>query len=499
MPAQIQQIVNTIVGYAPNLVGAILILVIGWLIAIVLSAVTRAALKAASLGSKCSNLSKSMPDGGKIEGAIAKGVYYLILLFVLIAFFQALGLNNVTSPLTSLLDKVFVFVPQLVSAVILLTVAWVIATVLKMATLKSFGAAQVDERLTKTVGADEKDPVCLSKTVAEIVYWVVFLLFLPALLDILGLHGLLEPVQGMVHKILDYVPNIITAVIVLAIGCFVARIVEKVVTGFLAAAGADKLSEKLGLGAALGTRQLSGVLGMITGIFVFIPVLITALNALGIEAITTPASNMLNVILTAIPNIFAAFVILAVSYVIARLIAGIVSNVLSGVGFDNVLSILGLTKKDAQLTPGPSVFVGNLAAAILMIFGLTEALGILGFDSLVYLVNQLIVVGGKVVFGLVIIAVGLYIANLVSKIVTDSGVDNASLLSSLARVTIIILSGAMGLRQMGLANEIVNIAFGFLLGAIAVAVALSFGLGGRDAAGRQLEKLEKAFNSNESE
>jgi hypothetical protein len=46
---------------------------------------------------------------------------------------------------------------------------------------------------------------------------------------------------------------------------------------------------------------------------------------------------------------------------------------------------------------------------------------------------------------------------------------------------------AMGLRAMGIADEIVNLAFGLTLGAVAVAVALSFGLGGREAAGRQME------------
>jgi hypothetical protein len=63
------------------------------------------------------------------------------------------------------------------------------------------------------------------------------------------------------------------------------------------------------------------------------------------------------------------------------------------------------------------------------------------------------------------------------------------------RIAILVLSGAMALRQMGLANEIVNLAFGLLLGAIAVAVALAFGLGGRDIAARQLERWQKSLES----
>jgi len=92
-----------------------------------------------------------------------------------------------------------------------------------------------------------------------------------------------------------------------------------------------------------------------------------------------------------------------------------------------------------------------------------------------------------VLTGLVIFAVGLYIANLISNMVLASGMVQASLLAVGARVSILVLVGAMALRQMDLANEIINMAFTLLLGAIAATVALAFGLGGRDVAARELE------------
>jgi hypothetical protein len=90
--------------------------------------------------------------------------------------------------------------------------------------------------------------------------------------------------------------------------------------------------------------------------------------------------------------------------------------------------------------------------------------------------------------GLIIFAVGLYLANLAVEVIRSSGTRNAELLSMAARVAILVMAGAMALRQMGLANEIVNLAFGLVLGAIAVAAAIAFGWGGRDLAGRQLER-----------
>jgi hypothetical protein len=70
----------------------------------------------------------------------------------------------------------------------------------------------------------------------------------------------------------------------------------------------------------------------------------------------------------------------------------------------------------------------------------------------------------------------------------ESDRANAGLLATVTRVVILVLAGAMALRQMDIANEIVNLAFGLLVGAVAVAVALAFGLGGRDSAMRLIEE-----------
>ena len=83
----------------------------------------------------------------------------------------------------------------------------------------------------------------------------------------------------------------------------------------------------------------------------------------------------------------------------------------------------------------------------------------------------------------------------VEQAVRTSATRQAGLLAVATRVSIIGLATAMGLRQMGLANEIINLAFGLLLGAIAVASALAFGLGARDVAGRTVEDWAKTFRS----
>ena len=166
---------------------------------------------------------------------------------------------------------------------------------------------------------------------------------------------------------------------------------------------------------------------------------------------------------------------------------GLISNVLAGAGFDNILAQLGLGQP-AEGGRTPSAVIGTLILVAILLFASVEAASLLGFVNLAEMLSGFITLGGQVILGTVVFGIGLYLANLAATTVRASGTAQASLLANAARVAIIVLTGAMALRQMGLANEIINLAFGGLLGAIAVAVALAFGLGARDAAGRAVER-----------
>jgi small-conductance mechanosensitive channel len=317
-------------------------------------------------------------------------------------------------------------------------------------------------------------------------------------LSALALEGLLDPVQGMLDKALGFLPNIFAAGLILAIGWFVARIVQRIVSNLLAAVGVDRLSERVGLAKVLGKQQLSGVLGLVVYVLILIPVLVATLNALALDAITQPATNMLDDILTAFPVIFAAALLLAIAYVVGRVVSGLIANLLAGVGFDAILAKLGMGKEPEEGEQTPSQIVSYLVLVAIMLFASIEALRLLGFGSVAELVTSFTAFAGQVILGLIIFAIGLYLANLAAKTIKASGATQAGMLALVARVSILALAGAMALRGMGLANEIINLAFGLLLGAVAVAAALAFGLGGRDVASRELEAWVKSAKSKES-
>jgi hypothetical protein len=494
-----QDILDQIKNAVPDALGALAILIVGSIAAWVITALVRSALRRTDIDNRVARwvTGEEEAEPLPVESWVSRGVLYLLLLFVLVGFFQALNLTLITEPLNRLLNQLFDYAPKLLGAGLLLLVAWIIASVLRLLVTRALTAFKLDERLGDQAGIEDEGRVSLAQTLGEAVYWLVFLLFLPAVLGALQLEGLLEPVQGMIDEILAFLPNLLAAGLILLVGWFVARIVQRIVANLLAAVGVDRLSEQVGVAKALGKQKLSGVVGLLLYILILIPVLIAALDALELQAITQPASDMLNTIFAALPALLGAFLVLAIAYIVARVVAGLITSLLAGLGFDSILTRLGLGKEPEEGQRTPSEIVGYLVLIAVMFFATIEALRLLNFDLLAEGLAQFTAFAGQVILGLIIFAVGLYLANLAAKTIQASGAAQAGMLALAARIAILVLSGAMALRQMGLANEIVNLAFGLLLGAIAVAVALAFGLGGRDIAARELEGWLESFKSGE--
>jgi hypothetical protein len=255
--------------------------------------------------------------------------------------------------------------------------------------------------------------------------------------------------------------------------------------------GSEKLSERVGLDRVLGSLGLAGLIGLVVYILILIPMLIAALQALAIDAITQPVSNMLAAMLAILPNLFGAALLLVVSYILAKVVAELMVKLLSSIGFDSIPKRLGICKSEAEKTEGgrtPSQMAGYLVIAAIMLFALIEAAQMLKFALLADIIYEFTIFAGHVLMGLVILAIGIYLANLAFDAVVSSGMSRSKLPAHIARIAILVFAGAMALRQMGLANEIINLAFGLLLGAFAVAIALAFGLGGREIAAQEIKK-----------
>lgn len=492
----IQSISETFGAYLPLIIGAVLILVVGWLLALLVAAFVRKALERTSLDENLAAKVGIDTSRVRIEAVVSKIVFYIVMLLVIVAALQTLRLTIVTGPLNRLLENIFAFIPNLLAAAGLGLLAWLLASVLRFLVARGLGALRLDDKMETQVGLRQADQAPLSQTLANIVYWFVLLLFLPAILDALALEGLLVPIQNMLNTVLVYLPNVVGAIIILLIGWFIARIVRQIVTGFLTAVGTDSLGVRVGLSPDMtGGQTLSGVVGTVVYVLILLAVIVSALQALAIEAISVPATNMLNTLLEAVPAIFGAMIILGITYFIARLVANLVTTLLTGIGFNRVLALIGLGSPPAPGQRTPAEVVGYLVLIGLMLFATIEAANLLGFEVLAVLVADFMIFLGQVILGIIILGIGLYLANLARGVILRTAGVQAQLLSRAAWLAIVILTVAMGLREMGIANDIINLAFGLMLGAIAVAVALAFGLGSRDIAGREVEAMLKRLRA----
>jgi len=533
-------IVQNLSAFVPNLLAAIAILLVGILIAWVAAGATKGLLKRTRIDNKIADWITGRQEGAdapQVEQWVSDAVFWIIIAFTVVAVLNSLNLQTVSQPLNTFLNQILGFLPKLFGAAILLGVAWVIATLVKIVTTRALRIARLDERLGQQVATPPESPgetpspptnqFSLAQTIGNALYWFIFLLFLPSILSTLGLAGTLLPVQQLLNEILAILPNILGAILIAAAGWLLAQVVRRIVTNLLAAAGADQLGTRFGLRGTTGGQSLSWILGTVVYVLILIPTAIAALQKLQIEAISTPAIAMLNQILNAIPKIFTAGLILVIAYVLGHFLSELVTNILTSVGFNNVFQWLGVpspratrrtpvtpiddlglpTTPPRPTGPGtviqpssptrtPSELVGIIVLVGIMLFATVAATNVLEIEALTAIVTGIVVISGRILSGLVVFAVGLYLANLAFSLITSSGSRQSNILGQTARIAIIALVSAMALQQMGIASNIVNLAFGLLLGAIAVAIALAFGLGARDIAAGQVREWLASFKEN---
>jgi hypothetical protein len=469
---------NTLAAHLPGILGALLILIVGWLLAVLARATIRKGLAALRVNRRISDATEGpVAEPLDLEKGIATAVFWIIILITLIGVFSSLNLDRASQPFDALLVQVFSYLPRIGAAVLLLILAWVIASAVRALVKRALAATTWDEKLSQEAGMRS-----MSSSVGNVLFWLVILLFIPAIVGTLDLGGLLTPVGSMVHETLGVLPNVFAALVIGFLGWLIARLLSALVTRLLAAWGIDRLAPSAGVDPRV---RLSNLAGTIVFILVFVPALIAALDALQIEAISRPATDMLHIILAAVPNIIAAALILIITYFVARFGATLVESLLRGIGFDALPGKVGMTYFREGLTP--SRLVGRLVLLAAMLFATVEAANRLGFTQVRDVVTVFIVFAGDVLLGAVILVIGFWLANFAYEQIRRAGGEQANLAARIARWAILGLVIAMGLRAMGIADDIVNLAFGLTLGAVAVAVALSFGLGGREAAGRQME------------
>jgi len=389
MNLDMNQLVALGTTYGIPILKALAILVVGWIVAKGVSIATKKLLDKTELDNKlAAKITGGKTAGVALEAGVGRFVYWLIMLFVLMAVFQSLGLTVVTEPINAFLTKIVAFLPQILAAGVLVVIAWAVASLLRVVVANLLGAFQLDQKLSDKAGK-EMTKVSLASTLADAVYYLIWLLFLPQIIDALRMEGL-SPVKQMVGQILGFLPSLFGALIIFALFYVVSRIVQRLATSLLSSIGFDSLPEWLGVGPAR-----------------------------------------------------------------------------SGAG-------------------SSSAIAGYVILAILLFLGAVQAFKTLGLETVSSLAEQLLAGLFNIVIAVVIFGVGLFLSRVAYKAISPTGDGSSALLGNVARIAILIFTGAMALFRAGLASEIVTLAFGAVIVGLALAAALAFGLGGREEAAKAI-------------
>lgn len=290
----------------PILILALLLLIVGWLVAKKMGKVTEAALKKTSFDDKLfSGYGSRKYSSEKIIGKI---VYYLLLVFVWIIFFNMLNLSYIASPLVHMLSSITGAIPNVLKAALILLFAWIVATVLRKVFEKGATALHLPDKLAKwKLAKTEIDGREKVAKIAKALFYFILLLFLPGVLGALQIEGVSEPVAGILTTFLSFIPKLFAAALIVFIGWLLAKLVRDILTNLLKSIGSEKLGERFGM---KGSLDLAGIVGNIAFILILIPTIITALEKLDLQGVSAPAIAMLQKVVALIPNIAVAVVLI---------------------------------------------------------------------------------------------------------------------------------------------------------------------------------------------
>ncbi|NLC65953.1 MAG: mechanosensitive ion channel [Clostridium sp.] len=404
-------------------------------------------------------------------------------------------MNQFTNAFTDMWTSMIMFLPSIVKALVLFLIAWLVAVAIKKLVQKALLKMNVDEKLAR--GKRPSDPEYGKekvKNLAQVAYFLVFLLFLPSILDALAMDSVSAPISNMMNNLLAFIPRLIGAAIIGFIGYFIAKIIRDLTYMFLQTVNIDKWYNKITTKAGSGTidqskkNTLADVLSKVVFGLVLIPVVTLALETLNIRTLTEPIVIVLNKVMEMIPNVLVAIVLVVAGYYIASFVSKLLEELLSRMGINRVFGFMNDSVKKDALTIDISKIIATIVKVLIILFITVESLGILKLDVLNAIGYGIIGYLPLVISGILIIGIGLLAGYFVESLINKY--TKSPYTAAIAKYIIIVFSVFMTLEQIKFASTIVNIAFLLVLGGLSVAFAVAFGVGGRDFAARQLAKFE---------
>ncbi len=192
-----------------------------------------------------------------------------------------------------------------------------------------------------------------------------------------------------------------------------------------------------------------------------------------------------------LPNLLGCLVLLLIGYVVAKVASGVVRKLLDRLGLDKHLRDSDANTYVEKVMPGasPSKGIGRVVFWLIFVFFVTSAIGALKIPAVTTFMNQVLAYLPNVIVAIVIFVLAALVAGAVAagvaKLMGDT--PTGKIVATIVPALVMVIAMFMILNQLKIAEQIVTIAFAAVMGALALGLALAFGLGGRDVAARLLE------------
>lgn len=398
------------------------------------------------------------------------------------------------------LEQVAAYLPNVLIALGLTVAALVIARLVSEFVRKRVDKSKIGIAANRE--ATEPGSPSLGRSLGSAIFWLILLLFIPWILTYLGLSEMLAPLNSMVETMAEYLPRIAGAAIIVGIGFVMATVARRAVTSLLSAAPIDHAAKRAEIGDLIKGTEIARAAGLIVYVGILIPTFIVGLEALSIASISQPLTAMLQTMLSAIPSIIAAVLVIFVFTLFARAVRSLVISFLTGMGFDGFWDQLGIAVEHHEVDDAarrqmkrplisPTIIVANIAMAGMLIVGAITAADQLNIEPVSTALTEILGVAGQILLGSIVILAGIPVSRFVANMIRRTGDARSALVATAVQWGILVLVTAIGIREMGLGEDIIFAGFVLILGAVALAASLAFGIGGRGAAARFLERLDR--------
>jgi hypothetical protein len=271
--------VNEFMATMPGWLAAIITAIVAIIVAYIVKTVITTVVNKTKLGAKAKT------TGGNLGSALGRASFWLTLLFFVPPFLGFLNLGQYAQPIDDMFRNIAVFLPNIIGAALLLGIGYIVSKIAQNAVTTTLRAMQVDNLMTRFgVASATGSTGSLAVGLGTLVFVIVISFFAIGALDVLDIDAISGPLSGLLQSFLDFIPELISAAVVLGLAIFIGRFVSGFLKSFLPTLGFDSsVNTLMSIDDGEGLRFAPSVVaGNLAFLIITVLGLTAALDILGI-------------------------------------------------------------------------------------------------------------------------------------------------------------------------------------------------------------------------